>query len=279
MHPLYGTRQVRHTVPELHVAPYAHSLCPACLSTPICTFCIHATAPPTAQYIHTCYICHTLSLPNPRTPCFAPNPLCCWSLHHLPLDSVAPSPLPLNPHLCPNSPAPVSASAHFSLSPIAQSSLGPFLLLNPGCGLLSGSFRVLWDFFFTGTSYMPHSLLALPAHNLAPILLRSCSYTLAPASAHTHSTLSSPLPSCLCPRTSSPRATAAFNELSRRGAGISDKNGLFKGYDGKITLGVLPSAQFSSGHVFFVQVSRHMILSDPHFPSTYLSPERFGGKS
>ncbi|KAG2496814.1 hypothetical protein HYH03_005220 [Edaphochlamys debaryana] len=46
----------------------------------------------------------------------------------------------------------------------------------------------------------------------------------------------------------------AFNDLARKGHGMSEppKN-LWKGYEGKLTVGVLPSSIFASGHVFFVQ--------------------------
>ncbi|PNW80858.1 hypothetical protein CHLRE_07g332500v5 [Chlamydomonas reinhardtii] len=46
----------------------------------------------------------------------------------------------------------------------------------------------------------------------------------------------------------------AFNDLARKGHSSSEppKN-LWKGYDGKLTVGVLPCALFASGHTFFVQ--------------------------
>ena len=48
----------------------------------------------------------------------------------------------------------------------------------------------------------------------------------------------------------------AFNELSRKGHTNSDpKNkNLWKGDQGKLTMGVLPASIFASGHMFFVQV-------------------------
>jgi len=45
----------------------------------------------------------------------------------------------------------------------------------------------------------------------------------------------------------------AFNDIVRQGAAASGPDGLFKGYHGKLTVGILPVAQFASGHVFFVQ--------------------------
>ncbi|GFR51919.1 hypothetical protein Agub_g14403 [Astrephomene gubernaculifera] len=46
----------------------------------------------------------------------------------------------------------------------------------------------------------------------------------------------------------------AFNDLARKGHTVSEapKN-LWKGYEGKLTVGVLPCALFASGHTFFVQ--------------------------
>lgn len=46
----------------------------------------------------------------------------------------------------------------------------------------------------------------------------------------------------------------AFNDLFRRGAGSSEgESRLFKAYDGKLRMGILPVATFASGHTFFVQ--------------------------
>lgn len=46
----------------------------------------------------------------------------------------------------------------------------------------------------------------------------------------------------------------AFNDIVRQGATASVEDGTFKGYHGNLTVGILPVAQFASGHVFFVQV-------------------------
>lgn len=47
----------------------------------------------------------------------------------------------------------------------------------------------------------------------------------------------------------------AFNDLVRSGAAHSmPPNGLFRGYNNKLTVGVLPASVFASGHMFFVQV-------------------------
>jgi len=45
----------------------------------------------------------------------------------------------------------------------------------------------------------------------------------------------------------------AFNDLSRKGALPSRPDGLFIGFGGNLTLGILPASLFASGHVFFVQ--------------------------
>eukprot|EP00798_Chlamydomonas_sp_ICE-L_P001848 gene1848-33268_t len=45
----------------------------------------------------------------------------------------------------------------------------------------------------------------------------------------------------------------AFNQLARRNWSEVLDNNLFKGYDGKLNIGILPASIFSSGHMFFVQ--------------------------
>jgi hypothetical protein len=48
----------------------------------------------------------------------------------------------------------------------------------------------------------------------------------------------------------------AFNDLARLGHTNSDtgNKNLWKGDQGKLTMGVLPASIFASGHMFFVQV-------------------------
>lgn len=45
----------------------------------------------------------------------------------------------------------------------------------------------------------------------------------------------------------------AFNDMIRQGSKPSGVNGLFKGYNDQLTVGILPSSIFASGHTFFVQ--------------------------
>ncbi|GFH21963.1 glycosyltransferase, partial [Haematococcus lacustris] len=45
----------------------------------------------------------------------------------------------------------------------------------------------------------------------------------------------------------------AFNDVVRMGATKSREDGLFEGWNKQVNVGILPAAQFSSGHVFFVQ--------------------------
>ena len=53
----------------------------------------------------------------------------------------------------------------------------------------------------------------------------------------------------------------AFNELSRKGATKSGDKNLWVGYNGQLTLGILPASIFCSGHMFFVQVGQRQ---QPH---------------
>ncbi|KXZ43660.1 hypothetical protein GPECTOR_83g272 [Gonium pectorale] len=57
----------------------------------------------------------------------------------------------------------------------------------------------------------------------------------------------------------------AFNDLARKGHSNSEppKN-LWKGYDGKLTVGVLPCALFASGHTFFVQRKYAELGQEPY---------------
>ena len=50
----------------------------------------------------------------------------------------------------------------------------------------------------------------------------------------------------------------AFNDLARIGHTRSDpaEGNLWKGDNGKLTIGVLPASIFASGHMFFVQVDK-----------------------
>lgn len=53
-------------------------------------------------------------------------------------------------------------------------------------------------------------------------------------------------------------------------------DGLFKGYDGKLTVGILPCSQFSSGHVFFVQVGVAWVTSQQHNACDGLHEQHYG---
>ena len=58
---------------------------------------------------------------------------------------------------------------------------------------------------------------------------------------------------------------SAFNDLARRGATYMDEGQrLFKAYDGKLMLGVLPTSTFASGHTFYAQRMFIRLGADPY---------------
>ena len=57
----------------------------------------------------------------------------------------------------------------------------------------------------------------------------------------------------------------AFNDLFRKGVTWSDIGGrLFKGYNGQLTLGILPTSTFASGHTFYVQRMFERLKAKPY---------------
>lgn len=56
----------------------------------------------------------------------------------------------------------------------------------------------------------------------------------------------------------------AFNDLFRRGAGAELADRLFKAYDGRLKMGILPVATFASGHTFFVQHMADKLGQQPY---------------
>ncbi len=60
----------------------------------------------------------------------------------------------------------------------------------------------------------------------------------------------------------------AFNDLARAGTQRANEKGLWKGYNGKLTVGILPSSIFCSGHTYFVQVRLRACMSLPYTAQT-----------